>query len=75
MPIAVAPLVYDDTTHGALYIALDGQAVPDVEVDIPVTLGRHVRQVIAATEHRELLLVDTIVQLEFESSDEQDVLV
>ncbi|ELZ59498.1 MULTISPECIES: bacterio-opsin activator domain-containing protein [unclassified Haloferax] len=74
-PIAVVPLAHGDTAYGALYVALDGQAVPDAEADVLVTLGRHVGQAIAAAERRKLLLADTVVQLEFESSDERDVLV
>ncbi|WP_058826478.1 bacterio-opsin activator domain-containing protein [Haloferax sp. Q22] len=73
--LAVVPLVHGETAYGALYVALDGEAVPDAEADVLVTLGRHVGQAIAAAERRKLLLADTVVQLEFESSDQQDVLV
>ncbi|POG56237.1 bacterio-opsin activator domain-containing protein [Haloferax marisrubri] len=74
-PLAVVPLVHGETAYGALYVALAGEAVPDAEADVLVTLGRHVGQAIAAAERRKLLLADTVVQLEFESSDERDVLV
>ncbi|WP_148414136.1 bacterio-opsin activator domain-containing protein [Haloferax sp. KTX1] len=74
-PFAVVPLGHGETAYGALYVALDGEEVTDPEADVLVTLGRHVGQAIAAAERRKLLLADTVVQLEFESSDERDVLV
>ncbi|WP_042661934.1 bacterio-opsin activator domain-containing protein [Haloferax sp. ATB1] len=74
-PFTVVPLVHGETAYGALYVALDGEEVTDPEADVLATLGRHVGQAIAAAERRKLLLADTVVQLEFESSDERDVLV
>nr|WP_239640687.1 bacterio-opsin activator domain-containing protein [Haloferax denitrificans] len=74
-PLAVVPLVHGETAYGALYVALDAEEVADPEAAVLVTLGRHVGQAIAAAERRKLLLADTVVQLEFKSSDERDVLV
>ncbi|RYJ08361.1 bacterio-opsin activator [Halogeometricum borinquense] len=73
--LAVVPLVHGETVYGVLYLALDRGDVTDPEADVLLTLGHHIGQAITAAERRKLLLADTVVQLEFQCSDHNDLLV
>ncbi|AFK20964.1 bacterio-opsin activator (plasmid) [Haloferax mediterranei ATCC 33500] len=73
--VTIVPLLHGETAYGALYLALDRANVTDSEKDVLLTLGRHIGQAITAVERRKLLLADTVVQLEFQCSDDDDLLV
>ena len=73
---AVVPLAYGETTYGVLVVFTDrGAAFGDRERTLLSDLGARVGHAITAIERRNLLLADTVVELEFVCTDDAAVLV
>ncbi|MDL5360366.1 bacterio-opsin activator domain-containing protein [Halalkalicoccus sp. NIPERK01] len=72
--VVAAPIRYGETRYGTLYVgspdAPDGRAR-----DRFATLGRRIGHAITAIRRRKLLLADTILQLEFHSTDTGSALI
>jgi PAS domain S-box-containing protein len=72
----VVPLAYGDTTYGALVAFTDRPtAFGDRERTLLSDLGDRIGHAITAIERRNLLLADTVVELEFECTDGDSFLV
>jgi PAS domain S-box-containing protein len=72
---AAIPIVYDGTTYGALNIYSERpNAFRERERDVLRQLGDVIGHAIAATERKQALLSDTVVELEFRIQDLFDVL-
>jgi PAS domain S-box-containing protein len=68
--VGVVPLAYGETTYGLLVVFTDrGTAFGDRERTLLSDLGAHVGHAITAIERRNLLLADTVVELEFNCTD------
>jgi len=72
----LVPLAYGETTYGVLVVFTDrGTAFGDRERTLLSDLGAHVGHAITAIERRKLLLADTVVELEFDCTDDAAFLV
>lgn len=72
----VVPLVYRETTYGALVVYADGPSeFFEERVDVFEQLGRSIGNGISAAESKRLLYSDTAVELEFEHTDDGDLFV
>ncbi|WP_254767343.1 bacterio-opsin activator domain-containing protein [Salinilacihabitans rarus] len=68
--VASVPLGYGDTVYGTLHVGADRpDAFADDEREWLETLGRQVGYAVAAVRRRNLLLSDTLVELEFACRD------
>lgn len=68
--VGIVPLAYGETTYGLLAVFTDrGTAFGDRERTLLSDLGAHVGHAITAIERRNLLLADTVVELEFGCTD------
>ncbi len=73
---AVIPLIYRDTVYGVLNVYTDQEGVfDDREVSVLSELGDSIANAINSVESKKLMLADTVVELEFDVSDRQDVFV
>lgn len=64
--VAAIPLVYEDTVYGAVEIvSTDNDAFETIDEDVLAELGRTVAYAINATESKQALLADSVVELEF----------
>lgn len=73
---AVIPLAYGETTYGALVVFTERKtAFGDRERTLLSDLGDRIGHTITAIERRNLLLADTVVELEFECTDRNSFLV
>jgi predicted DNA binding protein/DNA-binding response OmpR family regulator len=73
---AVVPLIYRDTVYGVLNLCTDEEGVFDErELAVLSELGDSIANAINSVESKKLMLADTIVELEFDVSDESDVFV
>jgi len=71
---AVVPLIYRDTVYGVLNVCTDDRDVfDDREIDVLSELGDSIANAINSVESKRLMLSDTVVELEFEVSDQSDV--
>jgi len=69
----VAPLQYREKTYGALLVYSDRDgAFSDRELSVFEELGERIGDGINSVEQRQLLLADTVVELEFRHSDRDD---
>jgi len=69
--VGIAPLAYGETTYGVLTVFTDrGTAFGDRERTLLSDLGARIGHAITAIERRNLLLADTVVELEFRCTDE-----
>jgi len=67
---AVIPVTDGDTTYGVLNLETDDRsAFDDRERALLADLGNRLGQALTAAERRKLLLADTVVELEFKSTD------
>ncbi|MGM0718710.1 MAG: bacterio-opsin activator domain-containing protein, partial [Halobacteriota archaeon] len=74
--VGIVPLAYGETTYGLLVVFTDrGTAFGDRERTLLSDLGAHVGHAITAIERRNLLLADTVVELEFNCTDRAAFLV
>ncbi|RQH03480.1 bacterio-opsin activator domain-containing protein [Natrarchaeobius oligotrophus] len=72
--VAVVPIAASDRTFGVLLIAaVESAAFADREREVLREFGGTVGHAINAMEVRRLLYTDTVVELEFESTDRSDV--
>jgi PAS domain S-box-containing protein len=70
------PLAYGETTYGVLVVFTDrGTAFGDRERTLLGDLGARIGHAVTAIERRNLLLADTVVELEFECADDDAFLV
>ena len=70
------PIAYGETTYGVLVVFTDrGTAFGDRERTLLGDLGARVGHAVTAIERRNLLLADTVVELEFECTDDDAFLV
>ena len=70
------PLAYGETTYGVLVVFTDrGTAFGDRERTLLGDLGARIGHAVTAIERRNLLLADTVVELEFECTDDDAFLV
>jgi PAS domain S-box-containing protein len=68
---AVVPVTDGDTTYGVVSLgAADPEAFGDRECDLLEDLGKRIGGALTAAERRKLLLADTVVELEFKSTDD-----
>ncbi|CCQ37801.1 integrase family protein / sensor/bat box HTH-10 family transcription regulator [Natronomonas moolapensis 8.8.11] len=68
--VGIIPLAYGETTYGLLAVFTGrGTAFGDRERTLLSDLGAHVGHAITAIERRNLLLADTVVELEFGCTD------
>ncbi|RDI70598.1 bacterio-opsin activator domain-containing protein [Halopelagius longus] len=77
-PVAaiVVPVLYRDTTYGALVVYADGPSeFFEEHVEVFEQLGRSIGNGINAAESKRLLYGDTAVELEFEHDDDDDLFV
>ena len=73
---AAVPLVYRDTVYGTLNVYTDEQEVFDErEVSVLAELGDSIAHAINSVESKNLMLSDTVVELEFDFQDQADVFV
>ncbi|WP_135364356.1 bacterio-opsin activator domain-containing protein [Halosimplex halophilum] len=64
--VAVVPITYGDTTHGLLALGATGsEAFGSAERDLLASLGWGVGQAITDIKRRNLLLADSVTELEF----------
>jgi len=69
----VAPLSYREKTYGALLVYSDrGSPFSDRELSVFDELGQRIGDGINSVEQRQLLLADTVVELEFRHTDRSD---
>ena len=69
----VAPLSYREKTYGALLVYADREgAFGEQELEVFGELGARIGNGINSVEQRNLLLADTIVELEFQHTDRSD---
>jgi predicted DNA binding protein len=69
----VAPLSYREKTYGALLVYSDrGSPFSDRELSVFGELGQRIGDGINSVEQRQLLLADTVVELEFRHTDRSD---
>ncbi|MFP4625419.1 MAG: bacterio-opsin activator domain-containing protein [Natronomonas sp.] len=72
----IVPIAYGETTYGLLIVFTDrGTAFGDRERTLLCDLGAHIGHAITAVERRNLLLADTVVELEFRCIDQRAFLV
>lgn len=65
--VAAVPLIYDGTVYGGLEIAsLEPRAFEAIDTSVLVDLGRTIAYAINATESKQALLADSVVELEFQ---------
>jgi len=70
--IACVPLTYGDTTHGVLAIGTTAEAgVGTEERELLASLGWQVGQALTHIERRNLLLADSVLELEFQTQSEE----
>ena len=68
---AVVPVTDGDTTYGVVALgAADSDAFDDRERGLLEDLGKRIGGALTAAERRKLLLADTVVELEFKSTDD-----
>lgn len=67
--VAAAPVVYGETRYGVLALARTNAGFGPDERDRLALLGRRIGHAMTAIRRRKLLLADTILELEFHSSD------
>lgn len=67
--VAAVPLVYGETRYGVLALARTNDGFGPDERDRLALLGRRIGHAMTAIRRRKLLLADTILELEFHSSD------
>jgi predicted DNA binding protein/DNA-binding response OmpR family regulator len=71
--VVVAPLSYREKTYGALLVYADREdAFGKQELEVFGELGERIGNGINSVEQRNLLLADTIVELEFRHTDRSD---
>jgi len=71
--VVVAPLSYREKTYGALLVYADRDgAFGEQELEVFGELGARIGNGINSVEQRNLLLADTIVELEFQHTDRSD---
>ncbi|MEF8827380.1 MAG: bacterio-opsin activator domain-containing protein, partial [Halapricum sp.] len=64
---AAVPLVYDDMVYGALeVVSTDPRAFEAIDCDVLTELGHTVAYAINATESKQALMADSVVELEFQ---------
>jgi predicted DNA binding protein/DNA-binding response OmpR family regulator len=69
----VVPLTYREKTYGALVVyTANGHVFSDHELEVFVELGQHIGNGINSVEQRKLLLADTVAELEFRHTDDDD---
>jgi predicted DNA binding protein/DNA-binding response OmpR family regulator len=74
--VVVSPLSYREKTYGALVVyASQASAFDDEERSVFEELGARIGNAINSVEQRNLLLADTVVELEFRHTDRADPLV
>lgn len=74
--VAEIPIGHGETAYGTLAVATSPSAdVAERERAVLADLGRRVGHAIAAITHRRLLRADTVVELEFHTTDERSFLV
>ena len=74
--VGIVPLAYGETTYGLLIVFTDrGTAFGDRERTLLSDLGAYVGHAITAIERRNLLLADTVIELELGCTDEGAFLV
>ncbi|MCU4718271.1 bacterio-opsin activator domain-containing protein [Halapricum hydrolyticum] len=67
--VAAVPLIYDGTVYGGLEIAsTEPWAFEAIDTSVLVDLGRTIAYAINATESKQALLADSVVELEFQLS-------
>ncbi|QLD86061.1 PAS domain S-box protein [Natronomonas halophila] len=72
----VVPLAYGETTYGALVVFTDRPtAFGDRERTLLSDLGARIGHAVTAIERRNLLLADTVVELEFGCTDDEAFIV
>lgn len=72
----IVPLAYGETTYGLLIVFTErGTAFGDRETTLLSDLGAYVGHAITAIERRNLLLADTVIELEFGCTDGRAFLV
>jgi hypothetical protein len=72
----IVPLAYGETTYGALVVFTDrATAFGDRERTLLSDLGARIGHAVTAIERRNLLLADTVVELEFGCTDDDAFLV
>ncbi|QSG09894.1 bacterio-opsin activator domain-containing protein [Halapricum desulfuricans] len=68
--VAAVPLVYDGTVYGGLEVAsTEPRAFEAIDTSVLVDLGRTIAYAINATESKQALLADSVVELEFQLSE------
>jgi PAS domain S-box-containing protein len=73
---AVVPLAYGETSYGVLVVFADREAAfGDRERTLLSDLGARLGHAVTAIERRNLLLADTVVELEFSCTDDDAFLV
>jgi PAS domain S-box-containing protein len=73
---AVVPVTDGDTTYGVLNLGTnDPDAFDERERMLLADLGNRIGQALTAAERRKLLLADTVVELEFKTTDESSFFV
>jgi hypothetical protein len=74
--LAAVPLVHGETYYGALVVRARGRgAFDDPERTVLADLGRRIGLTVTATERRQLLLGDTVLELRLRYTDRESVLV
>ena len=74
--VGLVPIAYGNTTYGVMAVFTDrGTAFGDRERTLLSDLGARIGHAITAIERRNLLLADTVVELEFNCTDEGAFLV
>ena len=74
--VAEVPVGYGDTSYGTLSVATSSsEDIGDRERSILADFGRRIGQAVAAVTRRRLLRADTVMELEFRTTDEGSFLV
>ncbi|WP_180271865.1 bacterio-opsin activator domain-containing protein [Halorubrum persicum] len=73
---AIVPICYQDTVYGVLNVYTDREDLfDDREVSVLSELGDSIAHAIHSVETKKLILSDTVVELEFDIQDPDDVFV
>lgn len=67
--VATVPIAYGETQYGTLAVASEYETFEPDERDRLALLGRRVGHAITAIRRRKLLLADTVLELEFHTTD------
>lgn len=74
--VGEVPIAFGDTSYGTLSVATKGDStIGERERSVLADLGRRLGQAIAAVTRRRLLRADTVMELEFRTTDEGSFLV